>query len=126
MKLNRIVALLLALVMLLACSAMAEDATQETTITDMIGREVTIVPGSYPRVVCIGRSGYDTTCGMKRAMRAMSSRYSSSPAARYSFSSAPPPAVHRPGAECLFCTLAHTLPAERMSIFPNRLDGGNA
>ena len=54
MKLNRIVALLLALVMLLACSAMAEDATQETTITDMIGREVSVTPGSYRRVVCIG------------------------------------------------------------------------
>jgi len=54
MKLNRIVALLLALVMLLACSAMAEEGAQETTITDMIGREVTITPGSYTRVVCIG------------------------------------------------------------------------
>ena len=30
----------------------AESA--EVTITDMIGREVTIVPGSYKRVVCIG------------------------------------------------------------------------
>ena len=54
MKLNRIVALLLALVMLLACSAMAEGDAHETTITDMIGREVTIIPGSYTRVVCIG------------------------------------------------------------------------
>ena len=33
-------------------SAPAEPA--EITITDMIGREVTIVPGSYTRVVCIG------------------------------------------------------------------------
>ena len=36
----------------------SEDATtegiQEVTITDMIGREVTVVPGSYQRVVCIG------------------------------------------------------------------------
>ena len=32
--------------------AAAESA--EVTITDMIGREVTIVPGSYKRVVCIG------------------------------------------------------------------------
>ena len=33
-------------------TAAAESA--EVTITDMIGREVTIVPGSYKRVVCIG------------------------------------------------------------------------
>ena len=33
-------------------TAAAESA--EITITDMIGREVTIVPGSYKRVVCIG------------------------------------------------------------------------
>ncbi len=49
-------ALLLALVMVLGfCAfsgeAMAED---EITITDMIGREVTVTPGSYQRVVCIG------------------------------------------------------------------------
>ena len=35
-----------------ATTAAAENA--EITITDMIGREVTIVPGSYKRVVCIG------------------------------------------------------------------------
>ncbi|MCR5576238.1 MAG: ABC transporter substrate-binding protein, partial [Oscillospiraceae bacterium] len=29
-------------------------APAETVVTDMIGREVTIVPGSYKRVVCIG------------------------------------------------------------------------
>ena len=28
--------------------------TAEVTVTDMIGREVTVVPGSYSRVVCIG------------------------------------------------------------------------
>ena len=28
--------------------------SEEITITDMIGREVTVVPGSYKRVVCIG------------------------------------------------------------------------
>ena len=32
----------------------AAAEAQEITITDMIGREVTIVPGSYKRVVCIG------------------------------------------------------------------------
>ena len=33
-------------------TAAAEPA--EVTVTDMIGREVTIIPGSYKRVVCIG------------------------------------------------------------------------
>lgn len=28
--------------------------SEETTLTDMIGREVTVTPGSYERVVCIG------------------------------------------------------------------------
>ena len=73
---KRIVSLLLAFVMmasLCACGkeevtkvqteAPATTAVPETvaatesaavTITDMIGREVTIVPGSYKRVVCIG------------------------------------------------------------------------
>ena len=37
-------------------SAVTEEPTQtaEVTVTDMIGREVTIIPGSYRRVVCIG------------------------------------------------------------------------
>ena len=68
---KRIIAMLLALVMVLslcACGAQknAEVQTEapettaaptesaEITVTDMIGREVTIVPGSYKRVVCIG------------------------------------------------------------------------
>ena len=75
-KMKRIVSLLLALmtvVSLCACGKqeVAEVQTEapaatadpeivaatesaEVTITDMIGREVTIVPGSYKRVVCIG------------------------------------------------------------------------
>ena len=32
----------------------AEAAPAEVTVTDMIGREVTVIPGSYKRVVCIG------------------------------------------------------------------------
>ena len=32
----------------------APEAAAEVTLTDMIGREVTVVPGSYKRVVCIG------------------------------------------------------------------------
>jgi iron complex transport system substrate-binding protein len=73
---KRIVSLLLALMMLLslcACGKQTEAEVQteapatttapettvaaepaEVTITDMIGRQVTIVPGSYKRVVCIG------------------------------------------------------------------------
>ena len=73
---KRIVSLLLTLMMLLSLCAcgkqeVAEVQTEapattaapettvaaqsaEVTITDMIGREVTIVPGSYTRVVCIG------------------------------------------------------------------------
>ncbi len=31
-----------------------ETASGEITVTDMIGREVTVTPGSYKRVVCIG------------------------------------------------------------------------
>ena len=32
----------------------AAEVSAEVTITDMIGREVTVTPGSYQRVVCIG------------------------------------------------------------------------
>ena len=55
MKTKKVSIILLALVtvlMLCAFSAAAEEG--EITITDMIGREVTVVPGSYQRVVCIG------------------------------------------------------------------------
>ena len=34
--------------------ASESDEAKEITITDMIGREVTIEPGSYKKVVCIG------------------------------------------------------------------------
>ena len=74
---KRMMTMLLAVVMLLslcACGGNAEEpvlqteapattvapettqATEsaEVTVTDMIGREVTVVPGSYQRVVCIG------------------------------------------------------------------------
>jgi iron complex transport system substrate-binding protein len=76
-KMKRIVAMLLALMMILSlCACGKQEVTEvqteapqitaapettaaptesaEITITDMIGREVTIVPGSYKRVVCIG------------------------------------------------------------------------
>ena len=55
-----VLAVLLA-VSLLGCGATPESAAKpeetpatEVTVTDMIGREVTIVPGSYTRVVCVG------------------------------------------------------------------------
>lgn len=74
MKTKKITALILALIMLLslcACGSLSaateSPATEapaeseipaaepeEITITDMIGREVTVIPGSYKRVVCIG------------------------------------------------------------------------
>ena len=75
MKIKNFAALLLALAMmfsLCACgsqSAPAQDTPQpseaqesaapseapsEITVTDMIGRELTVTPGSYMRVVCIG------------------------------------------------------------------------
>lgn len=63
MKTKKFLALLLALVMVFSLCACAnkndgadntEDGSAETTITDMIGREVTVTPGSYKNVVCIG------------------------------------------------------------------------
>lgn len=78
MKMRKLTALLLALVMVLsltACGSNQQSTTattseaaateepvaeepvaesEEITITDMIGRDVTVTPGSYTRVVCIG------------------------------------------------------------------------
>ena len=57
MKKNRMLALLLSVVMLFALCAVngiTAAAEEEITITDMIGREVTVTPGGYSRVVCIG------------------------------------------------------------------------
>ena len=55
---KKTIALLLSLVMLLAlCAGMQPAAfaeAEEITVTDMIGREVKVTPGSYSRVVCIG------------------------------------------------------------------------
>ena len=55
---KRFLTLTLAMLMLLslcACSAPEKPNTgKEVTVTDMVGRAVTVVPGSYKRVVCIG------------------------------------------------------------------------
>ena len=69
MKQNKLISLLLTLIMifsLCACGAKKDTNTvkdpqtteetpvSSTTITDMVGREVDIVPGSYKKIVCIG------------------------------------------------------------------------
>lgn len=58
MRTKRILALLLCAAMCLSiCVSGIQGAfaeAEETTVTDMIGREVTVTPGSYKNVVCIG------------------------------------------------------------------------
>ncbi len=59
MNAKKLFAALLALVILLALGAFLlwpneEPDAQGITVTDMIGREVTVTPGSYKRVVCVG------------------------------------------------------------------------
>lgn len=59
MKMNgakiRFMSVLMALVMLMSmCAVSLAGETGEKAVTDMIGREVTVNPGSYKRVVCIG------------------------------------------------------------------------
>lgn len=64
MKPKKLLALMLALCTLLALASCGSPAQQEktpndegsasVTVTDMIGREVEIIPGSYQNVVCIG------------------------------------------------------------------------
>ena len=59
---KKTVSCLMALLMVFcmcACGAQSEPAPSESTVepqalTDMIGRQVTVIPGSYQRVVCIG------------------------------------------------------------------------
>lgn len=53
---KKITALLLVLAIMLSlgvCGASGQKA-EEITVTDMIGREVAVTPGSYRSVVCIG------------------------------------------------------------------------
>ena len=53
---KRTISLLLTLVLVVSLCAFGVEAraADEITVTDMIGREVTVTPGSYERVVCIG------------------------------------------------------------------------
>lgn len=57
MNIKKLLALLLALalsVSLFACAGEEAAEAGSVTVTDMIGREVTVDPGSYERVVCVG------------------------------------------------------------------------
>lgn len=56
MKTNRILAFVLSVLLLLSLCACGDTNADSAaaTVTDMIGREVAVTPGSYKRVVCIG------------------------------------------------------------------------
>ena len=76
-KLIAVLAVALMAVAVLAASPVAEKtarATEPVVVTDMIGRNVEVVPGSYTRVVCIGAgalrmytyiNGADLLCGVE-------------------------------------------------------------
>ena len=67
MKIRKLLTLLIcaALVLSLSPLALADGETaavEEITITDMIGREVAVTPGSYSRIVCIGAGALRMYC----------------------------------------------------------------
>ena len=65
MSVKKIVAVLLAItlmVSLAACGGNPGPGEGEITVTDMIGRQVSITPGSYQRVVCIGAGALRMYC----------------------------------------------------------------
>lgn len=69
MKYIKAAAILLALVMCLSLSACGgaesksvESAEGGITVTDLIGREISVVPGSYSRVACIGAGALRMYC----------------------------------------------------------------
>ena len=51
---KKFLSLILCFAMLFSLCLTFADAADEVTVTDMIGREVEIIPGSYENVVCIG------------------------------------------------------------------------
>ena len=53
-KLLSFILVILMVFSMTACGVQQNTPRAETTVTDMIGREVAIAPGSYERVVCIG------------------------------------------------------------------------
>ncbi len=60
---KRIISFLLAAALLTGlCSAAFAAEGESIQVTDMIGREVSIVPGSYTRVVCIGAGALRLYC----------------------------------------------------------------
>ena len=52
--LSVMLALLLLLILSLCACGEQKESTGELTVTDMVGRRVSVSPGSYKRVVCIG------------------------------------------------------------------------
>ena len=66
MKVKKLLSLVLAMVMvfsLCACGGQEISSGEvEVTVTDMIGREVTVKPGSYKSVVCIGAGALRMYC----------------------------------------------------------------
>jgi len=69
MKSRKLLALLLAAVMALSLCACGTPAAEDTSpspseiiVTDMIGREVAVTPGSYKKVVCVGAGALRMYC----------------------------------------------------------------
>ena len=60
---KKIFVFILAAMMLLSLCACGADVPQgEATVTDMVGRTVSVTPGSYQRVVCIGAGALRMYC----------------------------------------------------------------
>ena len=60
---KKIFVFILAAMMLLSLCACGADVPQgEATVTDMVGRTVSVIPGSYQRVVCIGAGALRMYC----------------------------------------------------------------